>query len=335
MAIDVLKFGGSSVANIKNLECVKKIANKWGNKIIVVSAFGKTEVSDTKLTDLLIDCSQAVCLQDFDNAFRKVEQKILEISYALKTKLDVKNCLKNIRKKYIKSKDAAYLISRGEYMTAKILAEYLCLPFVDAKNIMIFENGKPNYIKIEKILKKITKKHKKIIIPGFYATENNKLFIFSRGGSDISGAIIARAVRAKNYYNFTDVDGVYNVSPKIIQTKTNIKKISYEDLDKITQNGAEVIHNDCIQILNKQNTKLKICNTNKLGKGGTCVCKVAKPVWFISNYELYFFVKTRNAQDRQKIKKLPYYYQEKQDGFEIQKTANEKIQLKTIIKVFV
>ncbi|MBQ3493810.1 MAG: hypothetical protein IJA69_00165, partial [Clostridia bacterium] len=113
-----------------------------------------------------------------------------------------------------------------------------------------------------------------------------------------------------------------------------IKKINYEDLNLITKNGAEVIHNDCIQILKKQNTKLKICNTKNLGKGGTWVCKVAKPVWFISNYEFYFFVKIRNDLDRQKIKKLPYYYKEKQDGFEIQKTANPKNQLKTIIKVF-
>ena len=139
MNFDVLKFGGSSLACKQAIDCAKKIVNKKGNKIIVVSAFGKKDNNDVKLTDLLIACTKKQ--NDFKSEYKKVEKKVESIAKELNIKYALKKCLKKIKKDYIKTKNYDFLISRGEYITAKILAEYFCLSCnflfsVDAHNII-------------------------------------------------------------------------------------------------------------------------------------------------------------------------------------------------------
>ena len=275
MKNNVVKFGGSSVASLENINCCKNIIfSKKTRKIIVVSAFGKQNENDEKLTNLLIDCVQAKLKKNnFEVEYKKVEQKIKTMCKMLGVDYCYNRVLKKIKKQFITNNDIDFFVSRGEYLTGKILAKYFCLPFVDAKNIMFFKNKKPDYIAIKNMLNKIFLKHKKIIIPGFYAVENSKIFLFSRGGSDISGAILANAINAKIYENFTDVNGFLPINPNIVKNNIAIKKLDIKKLEFFTKCDATVLHQDCAKILKNSNTILKIKSTLLNGKGGTKITK--------------------------------------------------------------
>ena len=275
MKNNVVKFGGSSVAKIENIMCCKNIIfSKKSRKIIVVSAFGKQTENDEKLTNLFIDCVQAkLKYNNFENEYKKIEEKIKTMCQMLEIKYTYKRVLKKIKKQFITNNDVDFFVSRGEYITAKILAKYFCLPFIDAKNIIFFKNKKPDYIAIKNVLNKIILKHKKIIVPGFYAVENNKIFLFSRGGSDISGAILAKAINAKIYENFTDVNGILPINPNVVENNIPIKKLDIKKLAFFTKCDATVVHQDCAKILENSNTTLKIKSTLLNGKGGTKIIK--------------------------------------------------------------
>ena len=271
MKNNVVKFGGSSVASFESVNCCKNIIfSKKSRKIIVVSAFGKKDENDDKLTNLLIDCVQSkVKINCFEKEYKKVEQKIKTMCQELSVEYCYKNILKKIKKQFIKTNDVDFFVSRGEYLTAKILAKYFCLPFIDAKNIMFFKKNKPDYFSIEKALNAILKKHKKIIIPGFYAVQDGKIILFSRGGSDISGAILARAIKSKIYENFSDTNGIMPINPQIIKSTKSIKKLDINKLELFTKCDAKIIHQDCAKILKNTKVLLLVKSTFMLGKGGT------------------------------------------------------------------
>lgn len=283
MKTKVLKFGGSSLSSKQTIDnCKNIIMQNSVSQIIVVSAFGKNNITDQKLTDLLIDCVKAnLSKNNFDEEFDAVKNKIKNICNDLKININIKKELKKIKKQYILSNDADFLISRGEYLTAKILSKYYKIPFIDAKNIMFFSEYKPNYIKIKNILQKILKINKKIIVPGFYGTNNNNVFIFSRGGSDVSGAIIAKAYGVKIYENFTDVCGVKPINPKVCDTPLTIKKISYNDMQTMASFDANVLHPDCCKILQHTNVKTYILNSCKPNDAKTIVQKNTKKIFYV------------------------------------------------------
>lgn len=296
MKNNVVKFGGSSVSCLQNINLCKNIIfAKKSRKIIVVSAFGKKDKNDEKLTNLLIECVQAKLKNNcFDIEFKKVEQKIKIMCQTLSVEYCYKRVLKKIKKHFQKTNDVDFFVSRGEYITAKILAKYFCLPFVDAKNIMFFKKHKPDYPAIENALTKILKKHKKIIVPGFYAVENGEIFLFSRGGSDISGAILARAIKSKKYENFTDVNGIMPINPQLVEGTNPIKKLDINKLELLTKCDAKVLHQDCAKILKNTKIALLVKSTFLQGKGGTKITKKQTKNNFIcqqtKNYNVNIYI---------------------------------------------
>lgn len=296
MKNNVVKFGGSSVACLQNINfCKDIIFAKNSRKIIVVSAFGKRDKNDEKLTNLLIDCVQAKLKTNcFDAEYKKVESKIKTMCQELGVAYCYKRILKKIKIQFQNTNDVDFFVSRGEYISAKILAKYFNLPFIDAKNVIFFKKGNPDYDAIENALNKILKNHRKIIIPGFYAVQNGEIFVFSRGGSDISGAILAKAIKSKIYENFTDINGIMPINPQLVKVTNPIKKLDINKLELFTKCDANIIHQDCAKILKNTKVVLWVKSTFMKGKGGTKISKKQTKNNFIcqktKNYNVNIYI---------------------------------------------
>lgn len=252
----VCKFGGSSLASTKSLRNIKKLCKgKNSRRIFVFSAIGKNKGYDEKLTDLLINF--------FNEKNSLLKKKIYNKILHKFSKLTRQTGSKTFSKQEIHSalfsyKSVDFILSRGEYFTTKIMAEYLNIKFVPAEKVMFFENDKINYAKSKKALWRYLKKYDKIAIPGFYGIDENKnIKLFSRGGGDVSGAIISKILNAKMYENWTDVCGIKEINPKICSSPT-IKKLSYENLQLMTSLDAKVLHKDVALVLSGTKTKTQV-----------------------------------------------------------------------------
>ncbi len=259
----VCKFGGSSLTSKEKLKTILHLTKSKERKVLVFSAIGVTENSK-KLTDLLLDLAR-----NKNNIEKYIKNKILIIEkLKFLTKLcgvnfDVEKNVNKILKKYKINNDNNYLTSRGEYLTCLILSGFLHIKFVPAEKIVCFESkNKINYLKTKNKLKSAIKKYGKIIIPGFYGVDSkNNLVLMQRGGGDLTGAIVARCLGANIYENWTDTDGIKEINPKIMPSKT-IKNLSYADLNLITKCDAKVIQNKCAETLKNSNTILLVKNIN-------------------------------------------------------------------------
>lgn len=273
--IKVAKFGGSSVANAVQFAKVKKIVGADpGRKFIVTSACGKESSDDHKVTDLLYLIEAHVRYHvSYDSLFQAVQDKYEKIRKDLGLTTDLDHEFAMIRKLIDANVSTDYLVSRGEYLTGRLLAEYLGAAFVDAADVMSFRyDGSIDMAVTGEKLEKAAAGADRIVIPGFYgAMPNGAIKVMTRGGSDITGAVIANLVDADVYENWTDVSGFLVADPRIIAHPLRIPRITYNELREMSYMGANVLHDDAVFPVRQKNIPINIRNTNDPDNPGTMI----------------------------------------------------------------
>jgi aspartate kinase len=273
--LKVAKFGGSSSASGEQLKKVSRIIKSdEDRRYIVVSAPGKRNSDDNKITDLLYLCHAHLNYSvPYDQIFNMIEDRYKEIALDLGIRLDIGLYLNKIKSRLEKSISLDYLVSRGEYLNAVVLADYLGYEFVDAKDIIFFKmDGTLDYEKTDKIMKERLSGVKNAVIPGFYGTSAlGDIKTFSRGGSDITGALVASFMGADVYENWTDVSGFLMADPRIIEKPKKIRSITYRELRELSYMGATVLHDEAIYPVRNANIPINIRNTNDPDDLGTMI----------------------------------------------------------------
>ncbi len=275
MGIKVAKFGGSSLADENQFIKVKNIITEDPDRrYIVPSAPGKRFPEDIKITDMLYRCYElAKAGQSFDEEFGLIEKRYNDIISALGLCLSLDEDFAGIKLALKAKVGRAYAASRGEYLNGKILAEYLGYEFIDAAEVIFFdENGKYDADHTDYVLSARLKNIERAVIPGFYGVSaNDTIKTFSRGGSDITGAIVAKAVNADIYENWTDVSGFLCADPRIVDNPRPIGVITYKELRELSYMGATVLHEDAIFPVKSVGIPINIRNTNKPEDCGTMI----------------------------------------------------------------
>lgn len=273
--IKVAKFGGSSVANATQFEKVKNIVLKDDQrKFIVTSACGKIGKDDYKITDLLYILFAHIKYKiNFSDIINMIITKYENIEKTLKIDINIKKEIEDIVENAKANLDEDYLVSRGEYLTAKLLAKYFGAKFVDAKDLIYFKFDKTiDYEKINNEFSKLNNEEGKIVIPGFYGSmPDGKIKVMTRGGSDITGSIVANAVNADLYENWTDVSGMLVCDPRIVENPKRIQSINYRELREMSFMGANVLHEETILPLKQKKIIINIKNTNDPENPGTMI----------------------------------------------------------------
>ncbi|MBQ8567539.1 MAG: aspartate kinase [Clostridia bacterium] len=273
--IKVLKFGGSSLASGESFAKVKRIIEAdQSRRVVVVSAPGKRFSGDTKITDLLYILHAHIKYNaPYTEVFEKIKDRYREIHASCGLKQDLETELINIEANLNKKTSVDYIVSRGEYLNARLMAEYLGYTFVDSADWLYFGyNGKVDFEKTYAALQHIMETHSKIVIPGFYGVNyHNNIKTFSRGGSDITGAIAAAAIDADMYENWTDVSGIMTVDPRIVENPKPIDKVTFSELRELSYMGAEVLHEETVFPVRSKNIPLYIKNTNDMNAPGTLI----------------------------------------------------------------
>ncbi|MDO4393966.1 MAG: aspartate kinase [Bacillota bacterium] len=275
MGVKVAKFGGSSVADALQIEKIKDIiVNDGGIRYVVVSAPGKRFKDDSKVTDLLYLCkSQIDHKVPFEQVFQVICDRYNSEKINLNVDIDLQTEFNEIESALREGTTADYIASRGEYLNAKVIAAYLGYDFVDAAGMIKF-NDKGKFLEKEthEAIREELAKHDKAVIPGFYgAKPDGEIKTFSRGGSDITGALVAKAVDADVYENWTDVSGFLVADPRIVENPRPISRISYKELRELSYMGASVLHEDAIYPARSADIPINIRNTNRPQDPGTVI----------------------------------------------------------------
>ncbi|MCC5911137.1 MAG: aspartate kinase [Clostridiaceae bacterium] len=282
MSIKVAKFGGTSLADAGQFQKVKSILLEDSTrKYVIPSAPGKCHREDTKITDLLYLChAQLQHKVGFQHTFTIIKERFLNILKELGLSLNLNTYFEEIEKNIEAGASIDYVVSRGEYLNGIILAELLGWGFIDAKDVIYFyPNGSLHIELTEEKLKHSLSSRKNVVIPGFYgALPNGEIKIFSRGGSDITGALVARAVSAEVYENWTDVSGLLMTDPRIVQDPKPIETITYRELRELSYMGASVLHEDTIFPVLQAGIPINIRNTNTPKDPGTMIVSFANPI---------------------------------------------------------
>ena len=275
----VSKFGGTSMASATTIKQVAKIITSDPlRKFIVVSAPGKRDSKDTKITDLLYQVAKEIDQGKEPETFTPVRQRFVEITEELKLDLPIKSILQDILQKMKISKSLPYIVSRGEYLSALILSSYLDFAFLDAADIIHFKGDQLNRAKTRNNAGLLLKKHPYVVVGGFYGSdEKDNIQIFPRGGSDITGAILADAVNAKLYENWTDVDGFLTCDPRVVENPQRIDALTYRELRVLSFMGATVIHAETMFPLIKKGIPTQIKNTFHPTGEGTMIYSKLPP----------------------------------------------------------
>lgn len=275
----VSKFGGSSLANATQFAKVKKIIDHDSlRKVVVVSAIGKEDKTDNKITDLLYLLSAHIRYGvDGSHLWEQIYNRYNKVKTDLGLSLDLEKEFIEIKNKLSQFYDESYLVSRGEYLSAKLMSEYLGYEFVDASKLFVFDyHGKIDLKKTNANINYYIKPHHKVVVPGFYGINpDGSIKLFSRGGSDVTGALLAAGLKASKYENFTDVDGILMADPKIINSPKQIQELNYDELRELSYMGASVIHEDTLFPVIEDNIPIHILNTNNPFGNGTIICKKA------------------------------------------------------------
>lgn len=271
----VVKFGGSSLASAEQFMKVGDIIRRdTERRYVVPSAPGKRHDKDTKVTDMLYGCyGKAEAGVDFKADLKAIRERYQEIIRGLKLELSLEEEFKTIEKNFKAKAGEDYAASRGEYLNGIIMAHYLGFEFIDAAAVIVFEeDGEFAAEKTNQILAKRLSKVEKAVIPGFYgAYEDGRVKTFSRGGSDITGSIVSRAVKADVYENWTDVSGFLVADPRIIENPPVIETITYKELRELSYMGATVLHEDAIFPVRREGIPINIRNTNAPKDEGTWI----------------------------------------------------------------
>ena len=273
--LKVAKFGGSSVAGAEQFRKVKNIIEADpARRVVVVSAAGKRSADDHKLTDLLYLCHAHLSYGvSCDDILQTIEQRFAEIRTELGLRFDAEGEMKKLAAGLSRDTSVDELVSRGEYFTARLMAEYLGYRFVDAADCVFFGyDGQIDRDRTDRAIAEALSAHGRILIPGFYGRlPTGKIKVMSRGGSDITGALAAAAVDADVYENWTDVSGILMADPRIVPDPRPIAKVTYAELRELAFMGASVMHEDSIQPVKDKGIALNIRNTNRPDDPGTLI----------------------------------------------------------------
>ena len=263
----VVKFGGSSLSGAEQFEKVREIIlSDKDRRYVVPSAPGKRDKKDSKVTDLLYEAyGLASEDRDFSEVFKKIEDRYNGIISGLGLNISLDKEFNTIREKFLKKCGEDYAASRGEYLNGILLAEYLQYTFVDAAEVIFFnEDGSFDSTKTYKVLHDRLEGIERAVIPGFYGSyADGRIKTFSRGGSDITGSIVARSAKADVYENWTDVSGFFVADPRIITDPETIEMITYTELRELAYMGASVLHEDAIFPVRREGIPINIRNTNR------------------------------------------------------------------------
>ena len=273
----VLKFGGSSLADSSQFAKVKNIVEyDKSREVVVVSAPGKRDGGDNKITDLLYLVQAHIRYGvAYDNVMNVIRERYKEIADGCGLTIDTDALIDEAFDGVSKSTSVDYIVSRGEYLSARLMAEYLGYTFVDAADWMFFDySGKVNTDKTESKLRDLKGIYGRIVTPGFYGVyPNGEIHTFSRGGSDITGAIASACLDADVYENWTDVSGILMVDPRIVKEPKTIARVTYDELRELSYMGASVLHEDTVFPVRIKDIPVNIRNTNAPDDPGTIICE--------------------------------------------------------------
>jgi len=271
----VTKFGGSSLADADQFKKVKEIIQMDSDrKYIVPSAPGKRGPGDDKITDLLYACHQAAANgKAFRHILERIRARYIEIADELNINWDFSEEFTEIEQALKAGASREYAASRGEYLNGRLLARYLDIPFVDAARVVLFnEDGRLMEEETNQLMADLLRGLPRAVIPGFYGADTTgAIRTFSRGGSDVSGALVARAVNADVYENWTDVTGFRMADPRIVPDAQFIANITYRELRELSYMGATVLHEDAVFPVRKAGIPTNIRNTNDPKHPGTMI----------------------------------------------------------------
>ena len=275
MGIKVAKFGGSSLCDAEHFRKVKAIIESDSDYCYVVpSAPGKRFDEDEKITDLLYQCHRLVERnQSHEALFARIADRYTEIARELGLDFDIESLLAQTCDEIRQYRNPDFAASRGEYLNGVLLSKYLGWDFIDAQDVVKFDR-QGNFASewTNEVMESALREHPRAVIPGFYGSyPNGDVHTFSRGGSDISGAIVARAAHADMYVNWTDVSGFLMADPRIVKNPKCIRELSYRELRELSYMGATVLHEDAIFPVHKAGIPTNIRNTNAPEDPGTMI----------------------------------------------------------------
>lgn len=284
----VVKFGGSSLANAEQFQKVGDIIRSdESRRYVVPSAPGKRFSADTKVTDLLYTCyDKAEAGEDFTDVLTEIKGRFYEIIKGLNLDLSLEEEFRQIEADFKEHAGNEYAASRGEFLNGKVMAAYLGYEFIDSATVIRFDkNGNFDADKTDKLLSKRLQKCERAVIPGFYGgMEDGTVKTFSRGGSDVTGSLVAKAIHADIYENWTDVSGFLVTDPRIVDNPAVIETITYRELRELSYMGATVLHEDAIFPVRKEGIPINIRNTNRPEDKGTFIVESTcrKPKYVIT-----------------------------------------------------
>lgn len=276
MGVKVLKFGGSSVADAAQLKKIKAIVRSDPERrYVVVSAPGKRNSSDSKVTDLLFMLkAQADHNIPYATLFETIMDRYLSIAAELGVRTDLDSRFREIASRLEKGCSEAYIVSRGEYLSAVLVSAFLGYDFVDTQELIRFDDkGRLLAEESNLALSRELAQHERAVLPGFYGgyEGSGDVCLFSRGGSDVTGSLVARAVSADIYENWTDVSGMLMADPRIVKDPAPIDRISYIELRELSYMGASVLHEEAVFPVRKSDIPINIRNTNAPEDPGTVI----------------------------------------------------------------
>lgn len=284
----VVKFGGSSLASAEQFKKVGNIIKSDPDrKYVIPSAPGKRFAKDIKVTDLLYHCYEtAVAGEDFGELLEQIKARYNEIIQGLSLDMSLDDEFKTIETAFKNKEGIDYAASRGEYLNGLVMAKYLQYEFLDpVKYIFFRKDGRLDQEKTYNTLGKKLNKVERAVIPGFYGCGvDGRVQTFSRGGSDVTGSVVAKAVLADMYENWTDVSGVLVADPRIIENPKPIHTVTYKELRELSYMGASVLHEDAIFPVRTEGIPINIRNTNAPEDEGTFIVEstCVKPEYTIT-----------------------------------------------------
>lgn len=272
----VVKFGGSSLADAKQFKKVYQIIKEdKERKFVVPSAPGKRFKEDTKVTDLLYKAYRAQNKSEFNATFEEIKERYQDIIDGLKLNISLDEDFEIMKKAFEDQIGEDYAASRGEYLNGKVLAHYLEFQFIDPKDVIfIDEHGNYDIEKTDPILSAALANVENAVIPGFYGSLNDGSGIikaFSRGGSDVTGSIVAKNGKVDLYENWTDVSGFLIADPRIVKEPDVIETITYKELRELSYMGASVLHEEAVFPVRTSGIPINIRNTNEPENEGTLI----------------------------------------------------------------
>lgn len=284
----VVKFGGSSLASAKQFKKVGDIIRQdKARRYVIPSAPGKRSKTDEKVTDMLYACYDAAAAgTGYGKMLARIKERYEQIIEGLDLNLNLDYEFQTIEKNFIEKMGRDYAASRGEYLNGIIMSHYLGYEFIDAAEVIFFdENGVFLSEKTNEELSQRLAHTDRAVIPGFYGSKpDGSIHTFSRGGSDITGSIVARAIHADLYENWTDVSGFLVTDPNLVENPVPIETITYKELRELSYMGASVLHEEAIFPVRREGIPINIRNTNKPDDPGTLIVESTcrKPKYVIT-----------------------------------------------------